>query len=484
MTHDNAVSIIVSLVPEIEKQGAANVLLDYAERENLPPAQLEKLAQVFNTMRTIDHIDKQANTEARGESVPILDVPELVIDYVSRTKQEKAAHSAASFVSSHNPATVDLMSAVMFDAPMAKAASAPAEPAPVAYDKEAIVNAALELEIDARVAMEKLATELVSKLPSLPDGSLDMTAAVADARPHCNQEVLGESLEWLKMASVKPLYGISLDKELTKRAFAHTGECGRLLVAFNEQFAQRKLMRKMAAEVEEGAEKKKLSKEDLDRMAEEDPERVAREIEEMYAENGMTPPGGEPSEAPPAFAKSKSDAKPAGGSAPAAPAASGPPPQQSSRVTKILKAIGKPLHTAGNVIGDAAGKAQGHLDRITSKERFNKDQLSSDIDVEDVRRAIGVRRMIGTDPVLREADPREVLEIYNAIARTNPEIATNMPALRLLMREAVSYEGLTLDSQKQLTDIRANASKSEMQEADNIKRRYAVSGDGPKPKTK
>jgi hypothetical protein len=84
--------------------------------------------------------------------------------------------------------------------------------------------------------------------------------------------------------------------------------------------------------------------------------------------------------------------------------------------------------------------------------------------------------MIGTDPVLRESDPREVLEIYNAIARTNPEIVTNMPALRLLLREAVSYEGLTLDSQKQLTDIRQNSSKAESQESDNLKRRYSIGG--------
>jgi len=145
-------------------------------------------------------------------------------------------------------------------------------------------------------------------------------------------------------------------------------------------------------------------------------------------------------------------------------------------MSKVLNAIGAPVRAAGKTVSDATSYAQNKLDRIVSKDRTNKDQMRSDMDVEDVRRAIGLRRMIGTDPVLRESDPRDVLEIYNAISRTNPEIVHNMPALRLLLREAVSYEGLTLDSQKQLTDIRANASKSENQEADNLKRRYTTSG--------
>jgi hypothetical protein len=135
-----------------------------------------------------------------------------------------------------------------------------------------------------------------------------------------------------------------------------------------------------------------------------------------------------------------------------------------------------PIRAVNDVAITASGKVNDLLNSITSKERTNKAQRNTDLSVEDVRRAINIRRMIGTDAVLKEADPREVLEIYNSVARLNPDIAHNMPAMKLLLREAVSYEGLTLDAQKQLTDIRKGTGESEAKEYDNDRRRYTAGG--------
>jgi hypothetical protein len=143
---------------------------------------------------------------------------------------------------------------------------------------------------------------------------------------------------------------------------------------------------------------------------------------------------------------------------------------------KIWGAATAPVRAVGDVAITASSKAHDLLNSITTKERTNKAQRNTDLSVEDVRRAINVRRMIATDDVLREADPREVLEIYNSVSRLNPEIAHNMPAVKLLLREAVSYEGLTLDAQKQLTDIRKGTGESEAKEFDNDKRRYTAGG--------
>ena len=474
MTHDSAVRTIVALVPEIEKKGAEAVLLDHAERENIPPAQLEKLAQVFNTLRSLDHIDKQANNEDRGTSVNLVDVPVLVATYIVNNKQVKAAAPLAASTSSHNAATIDLMSAVRFDPVQVKAASAPAAPVARKLSRAEMQDAALDLAVDARAAMEKIARELLAALPQWSDGRLDMSAAIADAHPHCDARSLQQSVEWLKSASVKPLAGAVVPETLVKRAFAITGHAGRLLTEFNCEFTTCRVMRKMAAEV-----------------ATEEPEIDEADLAEFMRANGIdpeveTPADDAPAPPTPSFVSSDdvggddggdSGGKDGGGTGKPAPAAN------DGRISKVLSAMGAPIRGAGKVVSDAAGIAQSKIDSVISKERTNKDQMRSDVDVEDVRRAIGIRRMIGTDPVLRESDPREVLEIYNAISRTNPEIIGNMPALRLLLREAVSYEGLTLDSQKQLTDIRQNTSKSEAQEADNLKRRYSV-GEIGRPKTK
>lgn len=480
MTHDTAVRTIVSLVPEIEKKSAETVLLDYAEAENLPPAQLEKLAQVFNTLRTVDHIDKSASAADRGKSVNLVDVPVLVAGYIVRTKQEKSAASLKSITSSHDASRVDLMSAVRFDAPvLAKAASAP-QPEARRYSPEEVENIFLDLKIESRLNMEKLAGELLGKLPRLSNGSLDMQAACSDARALCNANVLNQSLDWLKSASVAPLTGIAMDAPLVKRAFAITGECGKLLTSFNEEFATYKLMSKLAASVEP---KKEMTEEEINKLIEsmEDPDEATAMLEEHIRAQGGDPADYDPGEAPeveiPSYVKNNEQPEAESATTPRPSAATSPAAAASaSRVSKVLNAIGAPVREAGKTVSDAASYAKNQVDRIVSKDRTNKDQMRSDMDVDDIRRAIGIRRMIGTDPVLRESDPRDVLEIYNAIARTNPEIVHNMPALRLLLREAVSYEGLTLDSQKQLTDIRSNASKSESQEADNLKRRYTTSG--------
>jgi hypothetical protein len=481
MTHDTAVRTIVSLVPEIEKKSAETVLLDYAEAENLPPAQLEKLAQVFNTLRTVDHIDKSASADDRGKSVDLVNVPVLVAGYIIRTKQEKSAASLKSSTSSHDVSRVDLMSAVRFDAPtISKAAAAP-QAEVRRYSSEEVENIFLDLKVDARLSMEKLAGELLGKLPRHADGRLDMQAACSDARAHCNTDMLRQSLDWLKSASVAPLTGIAMDAPLVKRAFAITGECGKLLTSFNEEFVTYKLMSKLANSVEP---KKEMTEDEINQLVEsmEDPDEAAAALEDYIRAQGGDPADYDPGEAQdvevPSYVKSNvpSESTPRADATTTTKDTTATTPAAKGRISKVLNAIGAPVREAGKTVSDATSYAQNQLDRIVSKDRANKDQMRSDMDVEDVRRAIGLRRMIGTDPVLRESDPRDVLEIYNAISRTNPEIVHNMPALRLLLREAVSYEGLTLDSQKQLTDIRANASKSENQEADNLKRRYTTSG--------
>jgi len=99
--------------------------------------------------------------------------------------------------------------------------------------------------------------------------------------------------------------------------------------------------------------------------------------------------------------------------------------------------------------------------------------------VEDIKRAMAIRRLIGTDPVLKEADPKVVLEVYNSVTARNPQLAGDMAALRLILREAVSYEGLTLDSQKLLSEIRRNSEQADELSDINEKSRYTVGGAGP-----
>jgi hypothetical protein len=500
MTHDSAVRTVASLLPEIEKKGAEKVLLDYAIREDLPAAQLEKLAQVFNTMRTVAHIEKAAD---RGSSVDLVDVPILVTDYAVNDHSPVKAAAPRIHVPSHDSSKVDLMSALrreMAEPRLAKAASETEAAKPTSFSREEVLNSSLELQADARLEMSKLAAEILSIAPRDGEGRIDLSGAVTDARHTRDHGWVKSAAEWLKSATRSEVLLGNVSAPLVKRAFHVGTKSADLMERFVDEFVTYTALSKMAGslntvlpEEEEGVDTSGLSPEDLADVTqqfaqqaqtdapaapatkeEEDPTKTRPEDKSSI--NPVTPPAKPKSE----NEKTKSEESEEGGSKGKGGGSKGSKDQDELSVRDILNGVGgavaAPFSAVGGALTGAAGRANDLLTSITSKERTNRDQQRADVSVEDIRRAINVRRMIGTDPVLRESDPRDVLEIYNAIARQNPEIAQNMTAVKLLLREAVSYEGLTLDAQKQLADIRKSTGESEAKESENTKRRYAVGG--------
>jgi hypothetical protein len=488
MTHDYAVRTVVKLVPEIEKRGAEVVLRDHAVKEDLPPAQLEKLAQVFNTLRTVSHIDKSAD---RGSSVDLVDVPSLVVGYALDMGHEKKALSPSG-EQTHAPSQVDLMSAMRAEIagpkPVRERTKEAASPAKKIAATD-IRDAALELAAEARLDMSKLAHDILNGVP-FADGYYDLSGIERDAIHVLGTDLIKRSCDWLDQSvklSRKQSIRHDYTAPLVKQAFAVGSALSASLVALAEAFSTYELMEKLAANPigafdqpetsatprtpdEIAADAGDLTPEELIALVDE--VRVQGfDIEPEIPEEGDEAPrraspssgggsgGGPPNNPPKTTTAPHKDPKPSGGTA-----------------GKIWGTATAPVRAVGDVAINASNKVNDLLNSVTTKERTNKAQRSTDLSVEDVRRAINIRRMIGTDAVLKEADPREVLEIYNSVARLNPEIANNMPAMKLLLREAVSYEGLTLDASKQLTDIRKGTGESEAKEYDNDKRRYTAGG--------
>lgn len=516
MTHDSAVRTIVSLVPDIEKSGsAADVLSEYARKEDLPPAQLEKLAQVYNTLRTVSHIEKAAD---RGSSVDLLDVPTLVVGYALGMDREKQALAPRS-ESSHDVGQVDLMAALRNDIAgprvpkhIEKAASTPMR----TITREQLLDEVIDLEIDARMEMSKFAQEVLRLSPRDSDGAIDISGAERDSilvRGVTMTKQAGDWLDQLAAAGRFSLVHCDYDAQLSKRAFSNVaGLAGAAMVALTDSTHLRSVMIKLASAGP--AEPSPLDDAGGGTATGPDPAQVTAQLQADVASNpallddpefvqvltdsGIDVESLRPTA--PAAPGGAADAMGAirgsgpGGLPPNPPVDDPEPKTDKDKGSKgstdsktssglslgsILGAVKAPISAAAGGIRDAASQADSLLTDITSKERTNKAQQRTDLSVEDVRRAINIRRMIGTDPVLREADPRAVLEIYNSIARLNPDIASNMASMKLLLREAVSYEGLTLDSQKQLTDIRKGTSDAEAKEFDNNKRRYTAGGVAP-----
>lgn len=81
MTQKQQIQLLNSIMPEIvESKDPEATMLKCARKNNLSPAQLEKLGHVFNSMKTLVGLEKQAN---RGDSFSIVDVPKMVNKYAT-----------------------------------------------------------------------------------------------------------------------------------------------------------------------------------------------------------------------------------------------------------------------------------------------------------------------------------------------------------------------------------------------------------------
>lgn len=518
---------MVSLVPEIEKRGAAAVLTEYATREDLPAAQLEKLAQVYNTLRTVSHID-HADPAERGATVPLLDVPTLVVGYATGLDQEKVAAGPHSF-SSHDPRTVDLTLALKRDMGLRKAAAeVTGTPDTVnqifkqAVSHEQAAAALLEVELDLQDEMSKLAGELFSAAPRVGAEHFrrDISEFEEEAlqyQPASIVKAAGDYME--KFAAPYRTKLVRYDYSQPVQAYAYDigHQHGQKMADLAKAASTMEIIKMAAKTIDEvrGAGAAPDDRAHVEPSA--TPTAVGGTTATLSPDIMAAMFGGAQPAAPPDIVKKDKDDdaptedeqlgkaegvvsgtpdKPQTGGK--APSNDGPPdrdkPQDkktgddskksdAASITRdeILAMFATPLATGRDAIQGAARKADETLGAIVGKERTNKAQMSSDLSVEDIRRAMNVRRLIGTDPVLREADPKEVLEVYNSVVARNPQLAGDMAALRLVLREAVSYEGLTLDSQKLLTEIRRNSEEADKTFSENERRRYAVGGATPLP---
>lgn len=81
MNQQQQIQLLNSIMPQIvETKDPEATMLKCARKNNLSPAQLEKLGQVYNTMKTLVGLEKQAN---RGDSFAILDVPAMISKYTT-----------------------------------------------------------------------------------------------------------------------------------------------------------------------------------------------------------------------------------------------------------------------------------------------------------------------------------------------------------------------------------------------------------------
>jgi len=94
MEHFTAIKVIESLAGSINSsQDPKGVLTKYANENNLSPAELERLGQVYNSAKTLSHLEKSAN---RGDTYKLMDIEDLVNSFASYEHKQELGKSASA----------------------------------------------------------------------------------------------------------------------------------------------------------------------------------------------------------------------------------------------------------------------------------------------------------------------------------------------------------------------------------------------------
>lgn len=96
MEHFTAIKVIEKLAPQInESNDPKGTLIKYAQESNISPAELERLGQVYNSAKTLSHLEKSAN---RGDSYHLLDIDDLIKDFTSHPESKPVVKVASSTI--------------------------------------------------------------------------------------------------------------------------------------------------------------------------------------------------------------------------------------------------------------------------------------------------------------------------------------------------------------------------------------------------
>lgn len=483
------------LYPEMQKRAAKDVLLEHAEEVGMSPSQLRRLGENLNTHRQLLHM-KNASLDDRGATVPLLNVMDLVESYESTPPaQAKAASRRETILTDENFSRHVIP--LQESEGMVKAAAHTA-PEPIVDHRDAEVLEEVYNQIGELRVKEAAAIGRLMDLTESPTG-WDLQMAEEDALHLEEEGRVKQACARIEVIAAKAKNGgrpvHRFTGELRPRIMEVHSEVGDLLVKAADYHRQAMRLEKLASTVDEEPDLQTFASMDGDEMLAY-ADRHGIDVDATLAAGNIVlkasptttsagPPVGsgvtfsedDPQDNGDDSGKGQSlgQGKNKGGSAGEATIEGTPPISGLSKlITVPAQAISRGLQTAN------AG-AQSLLDKATGKDRQNTDQRRVDEDVADITRKLQIRRLIGNDAVLREHPQKEVLAAYNAIAEMNPDLAASPQRVLLALRESVAYEGLTLDAQKSMADVRKVSAEGDAKDEENARRKYNISSPTTKP---
>lgn len=467
MNHQQAIEVLESLLPRMKEEGRPEqVLLKYASDRNLAPAQLEKMAQIYNTAATLTYLEK---SEDRGGSFHVIDTPPLLQEYTAYQPVSKAASETPV---SHNP--------LRFPRAMEKAASAVDELlASLAPEgpSESKLRQLEEWQKQASAREQEMLGEFIDTTGYRINQAASGILKIARGDNEVSREVLEGDIMYLAGPesgawAVERIWGSPLDLDMDKVASERD---------FSEELRTDPLRLEAMGCLRDMLEK-----------------RAELEVAVKYASSTMTEEDvddilgavwGVPSAQVRDATKSRGtpvySASPGKTGKPVDSEGEKEPKETETRLPPLVTPESpefRGIDDLTNWINNKRdktpwtpiGQVRGILRDSDMKPSINRGQMKIDESRGETERSLTLARLMQVDPIISEADPEMVQELYNTLQEASPEFVRDPAKLRMALREAVQYESVPLHTLKEIADTRKTLADARTRESELTRDEYGI----------
>lgn len=449
-------------------------LIKFAKKNNLYATQLEKLGHAFNQCKTLVGLQKQAN---RGDSFSIIDVPSMVEKYatydpkeVLTAKQKKVHEKVDAITKSASISTkeVRVPRRDYFQEALDKGAEIYQENAEyeltpsantfdVTFNKKAS-EGENELSLHQKLEMLKEAhescKEAIAKAGEVMQGArYDIELVSKDIADYIRKEanywpeIVRDAAYKFGTKCANAIDTIETYFEINHVPF-NTIDLSKS-ACVNTLIYDKHNMLDTISSVIDSVDTFNAAQEYKEEMSKQASE-LHETISNLIKESAMQPAGNRANQFPPV-----------------APANSSSTPgifDLPSTSDGIAKALGlvTPLKDAPNTLINDFNKTKGTItDIIDLGAESKKDRAKKQKEEEDrFNSELALQKLLLSDPVLSEADPTEVQELFKTIATISPTFASNDRMMATALKEAIQYGAVPVSMLKDIADFEDKYTKA------------------------
>ena len=429
--------LIEDIAPAVEKNhDPEGTILKFANEHNMASSLVETLGQLYNTAKTVAHLEKSAN---RGSDFPLLDVPKMMGKYLEVHPVKQAAIKGESAYDQFNCSDPDSLPSffenigvpvrLVKDESTETPVKSASVPAPTRADYRAEDDRAKEIEYISQARFEfteDLRQHLTKFAFTIKQAGTDFSQFEEDAvglHGDSVKPVMDHLARFCEYQFVQ-VKRASLDKK---------GDTNVVVTDEHGLFAQlEQIQMDMAKIAAADAELTKLAGPvavSAPEVKEVDPAAVAA----WQGGSGKTKPSSPSTGGGPPVKPTK---------APAADAAKGKAKAES-------KAERPPYL---KTLAGAGSAAVSPYEQIPAMKRkleefmgtgFNSDQQTVDRGYNDAKHLSVLQQLLTSDEVLAEADHDKVVNMFNTLRQTAPSLAADPNIAGVALRSMIQHDGIS-----------------------------------------